>query len=463
MHAVLNWLWQGCVVALALFAMLGLLERARANVRYVVCWAAQVLVLLLPLVAMLESGGGAPGRLPRVPVEAVVSVPDAWWTSGLVIAAAWLGWAGVGAVRFVRAILALRRARASSRPFPPQAESPLTHWRQVRGRARRPQLVVSDSVTAAAVLGCGVPMIAVAPALATRLEADELDRVLVHEWAHVQRRDDLVNLLQIAIRIVAGWHPAVWWIDRRLQAEREIACDETTVAITGAPKSYAACLVKLAGLTSVATAPLAAPGVLAARGLRARITRIVSQGAFLPPQWSFSCAAAIAVVLAMVSVAVAQTKLVEPTVFEFPYESIRMAGARLERLAPVAVPVALSRQEIATIPPQRTAIAARPEPPSIEVAPAPAASVTQEAGAPAPAPAPAAPSVAVESPEPHASEATPAAVPPVQSVAVPVDRERSPWAETADGGKAIGRVSKEAGLATAGFFSKFGRRVAGSF
>ena len=460
MHAVLNWLWQGCVVAIALFAMLGLLERARANVRYVVCWAAQVLVLSLPLVAMLESGGGAPVRFPRVPVEAVVAVPDAWWTSGLVIAAAWFGWAGVGAVRFVRAIFALRRARAFSRPFPPQAESPLTHWRRVRDRARRPQLVVSDSVTAAAVLGCGVPMIAVAPALATRLEADELDRVLVHEWAHVQRRDDLVNLLQIAIRIVGGWHPAVWWIDRRLQAEREIACDETTVAITGAPKSYAACLVKLAGLAAAA-APLAAPGVLAARGLRVRVTRIVSQGRFLAPRWSFSCAAAIAVVLAMVSVAVAQTKLVEPTGFGLPYESIRMVGARVESRAPVAVPVARSPLETAPAPPQRTPIAVRPETPSVDVAQTPAPSVRPEAEALAQA----APPNAVESVEPQIFADPPAAAPPAQSAAVPVpvDRERSPWAETADGGKAIGRVSKDAGLATAGFFSKFGRRVAGSF
>jgi len=463
MHAVLNWLWQGCAIALALFAMLGLLERARANVRYVVCWAAQVLVLCLPLVAMLESGGAAPVPLPPVPVDAVVSVPDAWWTSGFVVAGAWLVWAGVGVLRFVRAMLALRRARASSRPFPPQAESALTHWRQVRDRARRPRLVVSDAVTAAAVLGCGAPMIAVAPSLATRLEADELDRVLVHEWAHVQRRDDLVNLLQIAIRIVGGWHPAVWWIDRRLQAEREIACDETTVAITGAPKSYAACLVKLAGLTA-AVRPLAAPGVLAARGLRARITRIVSQGGFLAPRWSFSCAAAIAAVLTVVSVAVAQTKLIEPTGVELPYQSIRVAGARLGGLAPVAVavPATLSRQQSVPAPPRRTPIAdQRREPPSIAVAQTPASSVTREAEAPAPAPV--ALPLAVESPEPQAQANTPAAAPPAQSVAVPVSSDRSPWAETADGGKAIGRVSKEAGLATAGFFSKFGRRVAGSF
>ena len=40
MDGVLNWLWQGCVVALVCAAMLRGLERARANVRYVVCWAA---------------------------------------------------------------------------------------------------------------------------------------------------------------------------------------------------------------------------------------------------------------------------------------------------------------------------------------------------------------------------------------------------------------------------------------
>src|ERR1044071_9372780 len=118
MHAVLNWLWQGCVVALALFAMLGLLERARANVRYVVCWAAQLLVLALPLAASFDSSSAPPARLLRVPVEAVVSVPDAWWASGAAMIAAWMAWASIGAVRFARAMRAIRRARAQSRAFP---------------------------------------------------------------------------------------------------------------------------------------------------------------------------------------------------------------------------------------------------------------------------------------------------------------------------------------------------------
>ena len=161
---------------------------------------------------------------------------------------AWTAWAGVYTVRFVWAMVALRRARARSRAFPTHVESLLSHWRHVRDEGRRPSLVLSDAVTTAAVLGCGAPVIAVAPSLVTTLDADELDRVLIHEWAHVQRRDDLVNILQVFVRVVVGWHPAAWWIDRRLHVEREIACDEMTIEVTGSAKSYAACLVKLAGL-----------------------------------------------------------------------------------------------------------------------------------------------------------------------------------------------------------------------
>ena len=55
MDAVLNWLWQGCVVAVAWFVMLRLLDRARANVRYVVCWAALLLIVALPALPPLPS------------------------------------------------------------------------------------------------------------------------------------------------------------------------------------------------------------------------------------------------------------------------------------------------------------------------------------------------------------------------------------------------------------------------
>jgi hypothetical protein len=47
--------------------------------------------------------------------------------------------------------------------------------------------------------------------------------------------------------------------------------------------------------------------------------------------------------------------------------------------------------------------------------------------------------------------------------ALTADRSPSPWAAVAAGGTAIGRKSKEAGVATAGFFTRFAKHVAGSF
>jgi cysteine sulfinate desulfinase/cysteine desulfurase-like protein len=108
--AALNWLWQGCVVAVTLSVALRLLERARANVRYIVCWAAVLLILVLPAFAWLGTNATWPDAVASGSASAVLSVPDTWWTSSAVMVAAWMVWASVYLVRFVWAMVALRRA-----------------------------------------------------------------------------------------------------------------------------------------------------------------------------------------------------------------------------------------------------------------------------------------------------------------------------------------------------------------
>jgi hypothetical protein len=59
-----------------------------------------------------------------------------------------------------------------------------------------------------------------------------------------------------------------------------------------------------------------------------------------------------------------------------------------------------------------------------------------------------------------------AAMPPLPSQpsgAPPAETARAPWTVAADGGVAIGHKSRDAAVATAGFFSRMARRVAGSF
>jgi beta-lactamase regulating signal transducer with metallopeptidase domain len=464
MDAALNWLWQGCVVALAWSVLARLLERARANVRHVVCWAALLLVLGLPALPLLgpepQVRAALPG--PMAAADPLVSVPDAWWTSSVVVLGAWVAWASVSALRFARAVFALRRARACVRAFPPQLESALRHWQQVRGRGRRAALVLSESVPAAAVLGCGAPIIAVAPELLRTLDADELDRVVLHEWAHVQRRDDLAGLLQLAVRSVAGWHPAVWWIERGLHAEREIACDELAVAVTGTPQSYAACLVKVACLRSAAPA-LAAPAVLTVSGLRARVTRIVAQPACMAPARSRGLAACIVSTLCVVSIGLGSVRLVDAAAFALPIESIRTAATPAP-LAPLGVPA----PDLAAgfVPPRRRTVASTQVPTRAAPAPPPPARVDSRVPAEPESPAGTTADGAAGAPPPDVPApdvSAPDAIRPEPAAAVTIAPRRAPWSAVADGGAAVGRKTKEAGVATAGFFTRMGRRVAGSF
>ena len=467
MDAVLNWVLQGCLVAAVTFLMLRTLDRAHANVRYVVCWVALLLIVALPAVPPFQSTGSADVY---EPAGVMVSLPDSWWTSAIVMLSLWMIWASVCTVRCAVALLALRRARVGSRTFPSQVESSLAHWSRVRSEGRPATLVLSNSVTTAAVLPGGTPMIAVTPSLLTTLDATELDRVVIHEWAHVQRRDDLVSTVQIVVRIIAGWHPAVWWIVRRLHREREIACDEMTVAITGSPKSYAHCLLKLASLKGAVRAMEGAPALFTMSGLRARVTKIVSPHRFIAPIWSRGIAMAIVSTLCITSVGVAGMELVAATALALPVVPTRILTTTLERLPPLGLPTLATpadskrsrRRPAVTAPsPQRTK-AQEPAPPT----PTPA---TPKPDAPiAPAPANGVDSTPVVL-EPHADGTVPPDTPTVVQHAEPAppavkaEPPRSPWGAAADGGVALGRTSKDAGVATAGFFSRFAKRVAGSF
>jgi bla regulator protein blaR1 len=276
--AILNWIWQGVVVAIVTTIVLAMIERSRARDRYVTVWVALVSVLALPAVPALWDlvapsvivGGAAPSS------GAYLLVPATWWTSTAIVLSLWIVWAAVSAVRLVTSGLTVRRVKRASSLVGRDVQSSLPCWAAMTTRGRGARLMVSTHVRSAAVLGFGSPVIAVAPSLFDQLSDDELDGIVIHEWAHVQRWDDVAQIALASIHVVAGWHPAVWWLDRLLRIEREIACDELAVAVTGSAKGYAASLVKLAGLTPHHVAPLSVPAALGSSSLRRRVHRILS-------------------------------------------------------------------------------------------------------------------------------------------------------------------------------------------
>ena len=471
MDAVLNWLWQGVVVAGAAAAMLCLLDRSRAAVRCVVCWIALLVVMALPVIPLAMASLPADvSTIATVSTEPIIVVPDVWWTSALFVTGLWAIWVGIHAVRIVAAFIVVRRTRAHSEPFPPAIAASLSYWQRLREAGRPARLVLSDHVRAAAVLGGGAPVIGVARTLVDRLDAVELDRIIVHEWAHVQRRDDLATLGRLIVRAVVGWHPAAWWLDRRLALEQELACDEMVVAVSGGAKSYASCLVKLASDRLSQSDVLLAAGAVSSAGVARRVMRLLTRRDFASSAWSRRAAGAVIAILFVLAAGIAPVRIVEAAVAA----SVVRVMQPIAQVARVHNATAVGRQ------PDRATTEGPPSVPSSPALQLAAASVS-------PAIVPDAPASSAPVPAPTATVTAPAVAPAttsettavfeagasVISSSMPIaasasllqvdDHAQSAWTQATDAGVAIGRGSKKASAATAGAFTRFAKKVADSF
>jgi beta-lactamase regulating signal transducer with metallopeptidase domain len=110
----------------------------------------------------------------------------------------------------------------------------------------------------------------------TSLSAEQLEVVLSHELAHIRRADYFWNLLQTVVETLFFFHPAVWWISRRVREERELCCDDVALRACSDPTVYASALLRLEEerRTRLHLA-MALDGHQSRAGLRARILRIL--------------------------------------------------------------------------------------------------------------------------------------------------------------------------------------------
>ncbi len=84
--------------------------------------------------------------------------------------------------------------------------------------------------------------------LSSSLEPSEWDAVLLHELAHVKRRDNLSAAFAQLLTCIFWFHPLLWWIERRLIAEQERACDEMALSFGATPADYMSGLFKVCRL-----------------------------------------------------------------------------------------------------------------------------------------------------------------------------------------------------------------------
>ncbi|MBI3049692.1 MAG: hypothetical protein HYY76_15415 [Acidobacteria bacterium] len=462
MDVVLNWLWQGGVVALATAAILRVVPRSQTQARYRLVWAGCAAVLVLPAIPLLWAASAPPGDGTPWSSAPLVAMPVRWWTSGTTALALWAVWAVGYAGCIGAAVLMLRQARMQAREFPNDRETRLPHWARLRTTGRRARLMLSTRVRTAALLGGGTPVIAVAPTLVDQLSDADLDRVVIHEWAHVQRRDDLAQIALLFVRVVAGWHPAVWWLARQLHLEREVACDEMAIAVTGSAKAYATCLTTLAAMPPARVRRAPALAALSSFDLRQRVTRILAvRPAVSARAW---CVAPVTAALVVGALALLVGRLhVVDTVFASTGLPRAAVADRILAVLPYA-PMTARADDAARPRGAPTAARSQPAPSGARVERPQDAAVAQPIDFTAASLSAETPLTgeASELPDAVLSD-TPSEAPISPSAAAAEPRHMPVWGEAVEAGKAIGAGSEQAAVATAGFFTRFGKKIARTF
>ena len=190
--------------------------------------------------------------------------------------------AGVIAM-FSRLIVGLgggQKLRKRSQPVDdPAILTALAKQARALGIAFTPAIAFCRKVIVPTVVGVVRPTILLPFTFASGLSAGQIEMLLAHELAHIRRLDPIVNILQRIIESLLFFHPAVWFISRKIGLERENCCDDIVVQSGGTALSYASSLVETArrGLTA-ATKPVTAE-TLTATGrpsqLRTRIQRLL--------------------------------------------------------------------------------------------------------------------------------------------------------------------------------------------
>jgi TonB family protein len=295
-----NHLWQATLFAALVFLLTLLLRGGPARLRYALWLVAAAkfaapAALLAPLAAWLGAGavagadsraGAAAPLLLRItepvvvasgPPDLLVVAPGAPAHEELFCAltVAWLaGCAALLAVWLGRRREFLRLAAGGTEAWSGREFEALGRARARLGMKKEVLLVLSPTRAEPGVWRTRRPVLLLPSEVAAQLDDEELEAVVLHELAHVERRDNLCANLQTAVACAFWFNPAVWLVGRRLFAERESACDERVVEAGGAAGAYAAGILKVVRFcTGWRVAGVA--GVASGSNLRRRIEMIM--------------------------------------------------------------------------------------------------------------------------------------------------------------------------------------------
>ncbi len=266
--AVLHALW--------LFVLLKLVTPPLFPIEVDTSWWQEPRTVVLPFTVDAAGNVSTPVLAARAEGVNVAPAPSPWamplallWGSG---SAAMCVWLAVGLVR------AQRRLRGCG-PVPPKLAREVA---QLAADLRVPVPTLCDDPSASSpyVFSFLRTRLVLPARVLAAASAKGRAAVLVHELAHLRRRDHWLAHAELALAIALWWHPLFWFARRQLRQQAELAADAWAIAtIPDATIDYATVLVQAAGAPD-SMVPMSA--VLAARpaagaAFETRLTMILNE------------------------------------------------------------------------------------------------------------------------------------------------------------------------------------------
>jgi beta-lactamase regulating signal transducer with metallopeptidase domain len=341
--ALVNAIWQPALIAAIAGLALKLSRCSNATTRHAVWTFALVASAIVPIVSAMPvfaphtlvttQAQTATNPSQRLPLPAVtrgassrpatsIAMPqiqrpsfEMHPTVATIVSIVWLVVALGILARLLISFLYLERLKHDALPFAVESRHALTRYERAEKGDRDVRVCVSSEITVPVAVGIFDAMILVPSDLVAELDANDLDRILLHELAHVRRSDDWVNLFERVAQALFFFSPGIYWISRQMDLEREVACDDWVLEQSAENVQYARCLARIVEITQWPYTAPAAPGVFVTRkSMSIRIERLLARGrdirlkpALVPSLLSLAFIVAIVIAGGFVSPTIAYT------------------------------------------------------------------------------------------------------------------------------------------------------------
>lgn len=289
---VVAMVWQSTVLALIIAAACRLLRRASPAIRYWLWQIVAIKLLLIPIwtvalplpwdstlvrddrdtsplstQTMAHTAPAVDAGADRSETHADRPQPSVLMSTGTtstgdrmtassatLFSLTWGAWLMIGwsvAVLLQALLVCWQRARLQrvlrrSEPADAALESLVANCAAQLGLRRTPRVVLIDEQCSPFVCGVLRPVVVLPRSIDALVSRDQLTPILVHELAHVQRRDLIWNWIPQIARMLFFFHPIAHWVAFRTRLEAELACDGWAMTTTGRTAgAYADLLVRV--------------------------------------------------------------------------------------------------------------------------------------------------------------------------------------------------------------------------